>query len=104
MDSTTCTPRARTVSGCLASAEQEARAPIFPALTEEYTTDKCDWQPCAPAWKLNADNPRLVSLVEQVRRAELADSIGTIGIAAAITGLVWMLGKCGPALLPGVFQ
>lgn len=103
MDSTTRNPKARTVSACLASAEHEARAAIFPALPED-STDKSDWQPCAPAWKLNADNPRLVSLVEQVRRAELAESIGTVGIATAITGLVWMLGKCGPALLPGVFQ
>ena len=63
-----------------------------------------DWQPKAPAWKLNADNPRLVSLVEQVRRAELAETAGTIGITAAIVGLVWMLGKCGPALFPAVFQ
>lgn len=62
------------------------------------------WQPAAPAWKLNADNPRLVSLVEQVRRAELAETAGTIGIVSAIVGIVWMFGKCGPALLPGVFQ
>jgi len=62
------------------------------------------WQSHAPAWKLNADNPRLVSLVDQVRRADLAETIGTFGIVIALLGLVWMLGKCGPTLLPGVFQ
>lgn len=62
------------------------------------------WQSVTPAWKLTADNPRLVSLVEQARRMELADTVGTIGITIALIGLVWMLGKCGPALFPGAFQ
>lgn len=62
-----------------------------------------NWQPHAPAWKLNADNPRLVNLVDQVRHAELAESIGTFGIVIALLGLLWMLGKCGPALLPALF-
>lgn len=61
------------------------------------------WQAASPVWKLDAHNPRLISLVERARRAELAESVGTVGIAAAIVGLIWMLGKCGPTLLPGVF-
>lgn len=92
----------RTAAACLASADHEARHTAFPVVTHRIAP-RDDWQPAAPAWKLNADNPRLVSLVEQVRRAELADAIGTFGIVAAIIGLVWMLGKCGPTLLPGLF-
>lgn len=62
------------------------------------------WKPASPAWKLDADNPHLASRVDRTRRAELGDSAGAIGIAAAVVGLIWMLGKCGPTLLPGVFQ
>lgn len=62
------------------------------------------WKPASPAWRLDADNPHLASRVERTRRAELGDSAGTVGIAAAVVGLIWMLGKCGPTLLPGVFQ
>lgn len=62
------------------------------------------WRANSPLWKLDADNPRLVALVERTRRAELAEAAGTFGIIAAIVGLVWMLGKCGPTLLPWVFQ
>lgn len=61
------------------------------------------WQAGSPAWKLDADNPRLVSLVDQARRLELAETAGTFGITTAIFGLVWMAGKCGPALLPVLF-
>lgn len=62
------------------------------------------FQPASPAWKLDAENPRLVALVDRARRAELDEAAGTIGIAAALLGLIWMLGKCGPTLLPGLFQ
>lgn len=86
---------ARTAAACIASADADARQTILPTSTE--------WRPHAPAWKLDADNPRLVLLVEQVRRAQLADTVGTIGISVAMVGLVWMLGKCGPALPPGLF-
>ncbi len=77
------------------------RATILPAAAK-WQPPK--WQPASPAWKLNADNPRLVSLVEQARRMELADTVGTAGIIIALVGLVWIFGKCGPALFPGVFQ
>lgn len=43
-------------------------------------------------------------LVERVRRLELAEAAGTIGITTAIVGLIWMLGKCGPTLFPVLFQ
>lgn len=62
------------------------------------------FEPASPAWKLDADNPRLVALVDRARRAELDEAAGTIGIIAALLGLIWMLGKCGPTLLPGLFQ
>lgn len=61
------------------------------------------FQSASPAWKLDADNPRMVALVERARRAELDGTAGTLGIAAALLGLIWMLGKCGPTLLPGLF-
>lgn len=37
------------------------------------------------------------------RENELAEAAGTLGIVAAVVGLVWMLGRCGPALFPAVF-
>lgn len=43
------------------------------------------------------------ALVERVRRMKLHEEIGTFGIVTAICGLVWMLGKCGPTLFPGLF-
>lgn len=58
----------------------------------------------SPAWKLQGDNPHIVSAVERARRAELAEIAGTVGIIAAILGLLWMLGKCGPTLLPVIFR
>lgn len=61
------------------------------------------WAGASPWWKLDADNPRLVALVARAQRAELADAAGTVGISAAIVGLVWMLGRCGPTLLPWLF-
>lgn len=61
------------------------------------------WQPASPAWKLDADNPHHPGRIERARRAELGDGAGTFGIVAAILGLIWMLGKCGPTLLPGLF-
>lgn len=95
MPSAARTPKIRTTAACLASADQEARVNILPASAQ--------WQAAAPAWKLNADNPRLVLLVEQVRRAQLADTVGTMGITIALVGLVWIFGKCAPALLPVLF-
>lgn len=44
------------------------------------------------------------ALIARVQRAELAETAGSVGITAAILGLVWVLGRCGPSLLPGVFQ
>lgn len=61
------------------------------------------FQPASPAWKLDADNPRLLAFVDRARRAELDEAAGTLGIVAAMLGLVWMLGRCGPTLLPGLF-
>lgn len=66
--------------------------------------NRAEWKPASPAWKLDADNPHLANCVDRTRRAELGEGAGTVGIAAAIVGLIWMLGKCGPTLLPGVFQ
>lgn len=43
------------------------------------------------------------ALVERIRRMELHENIGTFGIVTAFIGLIWMLGKCGPTLLPGLF-
>lgn len=43
-------------------------------------------------------------LVERVRRMELHENIGAFGIITALFGLIWMLGKCGPTLLPALFQ
>ena len=47
---------------------------------------------------------RAEALIARVQRAELAETAGSVGIAAAIVGLVWMLGRCGPTLLPWMFQ
>lgn len=47
---------------------------------------------------------RSEALIARVQRAELAETAGSIGIAAAIVGLVWMLGRCGPTLFPWMFQ
>lgn len=62
------------------------------------------WRASSPAWKLQGDNPRIVSAVDRARRAELAETAGTVGIVAAIVALIWMLGKCGPTLLPVIFR
>lgn len=62
------------------------------------------WRASSPLWRLDAENPRIVALVERARRAELAEAAGTFGITAAVIGLVWMLGRCGPALFPWLFQ
>lgn len=42
-------------------------------------------------------------LVERVRRMQLHEHIGAFGIITALLGLIWMLGKCGPTLLPALF-
>lgn len=63
-----------------------------------------DWRASSPLWRLDADNPRLVALVDRARCADLAEPVGTFGIVAAIVGLLWMVGKCGPTLFPCLFQ
>lgn len=52
----------------------------------------------------DADLRAKAALVDRVRRARLDETAGTFGITAALVGLVWFFGKCGPALLPGLFQ
>lgn len=47
---------------------------------------------------------RSEALIARVQRAEPAKTAGSIGIVAAMVGLVWMLGRCGPTLLPWIFQ
>lgn len=47
---------------------------------------------------------RSEALIARVQKTELAEIAGSFGIAAAIIGLVWMLGRCGPTLLPWIFQ
>lgn len=86
---------ARTRHACLASAEKELRERAFPAPAE--------WRATSLAWRLDADNPRTLALVQRARRAQLAEAAGTVGIAAAVVALVWMLGKCGPTLFPALF-
>ena len=50
-----------------------------------------------------ADMLRKMALIRRMQRLHLDETAGTIGITAAIIGLVWMLGKCGPTLLPWLF-
>lgn len=54
--------------------------------------------------KVELRHLRAEALIARARRAELADAAGSLGITSAIVGLVWMLGRCGPTLLPGIFQ
>ena len=42
------------------------------------------------------------ALIERVRRAELAEEVGAIGIIAAVFGLLWMALRCLPALASAV--
>jgi|GEM_PF-3331394 len=59
----------------------------------------------------NLPRPRLLCCTRRTgmkrncesRENELAEAAGTFGIIAAIIGLVWMLGKCGPTLFPALF-
>ncbi len=47
---------------------------------------------------------RGLALIAKARRARLDERAGTTGIIAAALGILWMLGKCGPTLLPYLFQ
>lgn len=86
----------RTRNACLASAEQDARKTCFVTTSEGSRTIEIS--------ESELDFHARQALIDRVRRADVAEAAGTIGITAATLGLIWMLGKCGPALFPAVFQ
>jgi hypothetical protein len=85
----------RTRSACLAHAETQARS--FSSASPGHGL----------RFEIRKDEIALLkrqALINRVRRARLDESAGSIGVTAAIVGLLFMFGKCGPALLPWLFN
>ncbi len=89
-------PKARTSAACLASVEQESRDALFIIRRDDGT--------CIEVERAELDAHARAALIARVRRADLAENVGAIGIIAATFALLWMLRKCAPSLFPALFQ
>lgn len=95
------TAKTRTAAACLASAEQDARAATLLIHPEPGGLAT---KPAVEGEEHDLDMIARKMLIARVRRAEVAENAGAIGIIAAIFCVTWMLARCVPTLLPELFQ
>lgn len=86
----------RTRAACLTSAETEARHALLTAHERRIIATRLA--------EAERDHRLKAALVERVRSAKLDETSGSVGIAAAVFGVVWLFGKCAPSLLPWLFN
>lgn len=86
----------RTRAACLTSAETEARDALLSTHERSIIA--------ARLAEAERDHRVKAALVERVRAAKLDETSGSVGVVAAVFGMVWLFGKCAPALLPWLFN
>lgn len=85
----------RTRAACLTSAEAEARNVLLTAQERSIIANRLA--------DTERDYRAKADLIERVRSAKLDETAGSVGVTAALVGLVWLFGKCAPTLLPWLF-
>ncbi len=86
--------RTRTGAACLASAERDVRAALFTVTLDGGKVIEVEHADLHLAARK--------ALIERVRRADLAENAGALGLMAGAFLLLWMAARSLPSLFPAL--